>query len=105
MEYTTKKIYKNYDFMSRYTKFPCYFHTLDNVYFYGLTNRLSTETPFTVHTVKQLDTLDSISLTYYGRPDLYWIIADFNRINDPYIKLHDHYETLNIPDLNSVEFK
>ena len=50
--------------------------------------------------IKDTDTLDSLALKYYGRPDLFWVIADFNRIQDPYINLYENYNFLNIPLLH-----
>ena len=51
------------------------------------------------------DTLDSLALKYYGRPDLFWIIADFNRIQDPFIKLVDYFSIIKIPSLSTLSFE
>ena len=36
---------------------------------------------------------DTLALKYYGRPDLFWVIGQYNHINDPYIKLSDKTRT------------
>ena len=94
-----------YDYISRYTAFPYYYNSQDDKYIYGLTSQLNDDVTYVAHKIKQSDTLDSLSLFYYGRPDLYWIIADFNKIQDPFIKLYGNYESLNIPTLNRISFK
>ena len=104
MDVLTNKSYKTYDSVSRYSPFPYYYHTLDNKYIYGVTSHLGKNVSFVEHTVESKDTLDSLSLTYYGRPDYYWIIADFNDIQDPYIYLYKKYKTLKIPTFTSVNF-
>ena len=81
MEVLTKKQYKEYDRVSRYSVFPYYYNRLDEKYIYGITAQLN----------------------YYGNPLYYWIIADFNNIQDPYIKL-EVGQKLNIPTFNSIEF-
>ena len=63
------------------------------------------ESEYTLHYVTDRDTLDSLALYYYGRPDLYWIIADFNRIQDPYINLFEKYNYIYIPSLSGVKYK
>lgn len=104
MEVLTKKQYKEYDRVSRYSVFPYYYNRLDEKYIYGITAQLKKDnTPYVVHTVKLNDTLDSLSLYYYGNPLYYWIIADFNNIQDPYINL-EVGQKLNIPTFNSIEF-
>lgn len=104
MNVLTDKSIKNYDYTSRYAPFPFYFNNNDNKYVYGLTGQLSLNTEYSIHNVTDTDTLDSLALYYYGRPDLYWVIADFNRIQDPYIKLDEVFNFLYIPALAGIRF-
>ena len=69
-----------------------------------LTNNLKDSTPFVVHKIQPYDTLDSLSLHYYGRPDYYWIIADFNRIQDPLAKITS-LKSIKIPNISSIEYE
>ena len=104
MDVLTNKSYRSYDYTCRYATFPYYYHSVDKKYVYGITGQLSNSTEYTLHTVTDTDTLDSLAQKYYGRPDLYWIIADYNRIQDPYINLFEHYNSICIPSLSSVKF-
>lgn len=105
MNILKNKSYRTYDYTSRYSTYPYYYNTLDKKYIYGITGQLSDETEYTLHYVTDRDTLDSLALYYYGRPDLYWIIADFNRIQDPYINLFEKYNYIYIPSLSGVKYK
>jgi len=105
MDVLKDKARKRYQYISRYTPFPYYYHSLDNKYIYGVTSQLNQNVTYVAHKITENDTLDSLSLKYYGRPDYYWIIADFNRIQDPYIKLFGKYEKLNIPTISDITFK
>ena len=103
-EVLTKKQYKEYQRVSRYSVFPYYYNRLDDKWVYGLTAQLKQEdTPYVVHEVKQGDTLDTLALYYYNSPLLFWIIADFNYIQDPYIDLTIG-SLLKIPTFNAIEF-
>lgn len=105
MDILTNKSYKQYTYTSRYSSFPYYYNTEDNKYIYGLTKHLGKDVTYVVHTIQDYDTLDLLANGYYGRPDLYWIIADFNNIKDPLINLQDNFETLKIPTLNSIYYE
>ena len=73
-------------------------------YYYGLTSHLITEdTSFVAHKVKRGDTLDSLALYYYNNPTYYWVIADFNKIRDPYLDLEEG-RTLRIPTFSNIAF-
>ena len=96
---------RSYDYISRYQSFPFYYNTLDNKYIYGITSQLRDDSLYVAHKVTQEDTLDSLSLQYYGRPDYYWIIADFNHIQDPFIKLYGNMNSIKIPTLSNIAFK
>lgn len=105
MDRSINKSWKTYDYISRYTKFPYYYQTLDGKYFYGVTGNLSKNITYLVHKVHDYDTLDMLALNYYGRPDFYWIIADFNNIKDPLTDLSSNYSTLLIPTLTKIYFE
>lgn len=104
MDILTDKQYKTYDYTSRYSSVPIYFNEEDGKYIYGITSNLVTSTTYTLHKLSDYDTLDSLSLHYYGRPDLYWVIADFNRIRDPFARLKDRYISIKIPSLSNISF-
>lgn len=105
MDVLTNKSKKLYNYTSRYAILPFYYHTADRRYVYGISSNLRDDTEYIVHEIKDVDTLDSLALKYYGRPDLFWVIADFNRIRDPYIRLIDNYNFIYIPTLSSIRFK
>lgn len=105
MNKISDKQYKTYDYTSRYSGFPIYYNEVDKKYIYGITSNLSERTSYTLHNLSDYDTLDSLALHYYGRPDLYWIIADFNRIRDPFIKLSTYYKSLKIPSMSDISFE
>lgn len=107
MDVLIDKQSKTYEAVSRYSVLSFYYNTLDNKYIYEIGKHLSSDTNYVKHKIEQYDTLDSLSLKYYGRPDLYWVIADFNRILDPYVDLYLEYssDSINIPTLSSIEFE
>lgn len=98
------KSYKKYQNISRYASFPYYYHTKDDKYIYGVTAQIDKNISFVTHTIKESDTLDNLSLTYYGRPDYYWIIADYNNIQDPYERLYGKYKVLNVPTFTAIKY-
>lgn len=104
MEVLKDKQTRDYNSLSRYSSFPFYYHTKDNKYVYGITAHLNKEIEYVAHKVSDTDNLDALALKYYGRPDYYWIIADFNNIQDPYIKLSNYFEIINIPSLSFISF-
>ena len=61
----------SYDYSSRYNLIPYYYDTEEHKYLRGLTRHISPNFEYSIHTVKPFDTLDSLALYYYGRPDLY----------------------------------
>lgn len=105
MNVLTDKAYKTYENLSRYSPFPYYYNTLDHKFVYGLTKHLGRGVSYTLHEVQEHDTLDSLALYYYGRPDYYWVIADFNRIKDPFIHLKSEFKEIKIPTLTNVSFE
>lgn len=105
MERLKNKSYKTYDYISRYSSIPYYYNEKDDKYIFGLTSYLEENVTFVLHTLKDYDTLELLALTYYGRPDLYWVIADFNKILDPFIHLQDKFTTIKIPTLTNIYYK
>ena len=105
MDILKDKQYKDYSSISRYNNFPFYYHAKDKNYIYGLTNQLSENIEVVDHRVTNLDTLDSLALKYYNRPDLFWVIADYNKIQDPYIDLNKFFKVIKIPSLGSLRYK
>lgn len=104
MSQLIKKGYKDYERVSRYSVYPYYYNRLDDKYIYGLTSNLKKEnTPFVTHVVKEDDTLDNLALYYYNNPTYFWVIADFNDIQDPYKKLTLESK-LKIPTFSSIKF-
>lgn len=94
-----------YDYISRYASFPEYYNTLDGKWVTGITAQMLKDISFVSYKVEQYDTLDNLALKFYGRPDYYWIIADFNNINDPFIDITEKFKTLKIPTISAVSFK
>lgn len=105
MEVLINKQTKSYDYLSRYATFPFYYHTEDKKYIYGLTKHLNTNIEHVIVDIEMSTTLDSLANKYYGRPDYWWIIADFNRISDPFIQLFGNYETLKIPSMAAISYE
>lgn len=103
MSILTNKTYKEYSYVSRYNAFPYYYHKEDNKYIYGLTAYLDNTTVYTLHTVKQGDTLDRLALQYYGNPTLYWVICSYNRIQNPYKELVIG-STIKIPSMSNIQY-
>lgn len=105
MDILKDKSYKQYSYVSRYSRFPYYYNTLDRKYMYGITSQLSKDTVYVIHKVKYSDTLDSLALQYYGSPDYFWIIAYFNNVQDSFMRLSDKFETIKIPSLTNISFE
>ena len=103
MRNLTNKSYKDYSYVSRYSSFPYYYHTVDHKYIYGITAYLDDSTVYTLHTVKQGDTIDRLALYYYSNPTLYWVICSYNHIQNPYKELKPG-TTIKIPSLSNIEF-
>lgn len=103
MEIVKDKSYRSYDYISRYTAFPYFFNTKDNKYIYGTTAQLQQDVGYSIYTVKQNDSYDSIALECYNSPTLYWVICDFNNIQDPFHK-PEIGSKIKIPVLSSINF-
>ena len=104
MNVLENKAYKNYNYLSRYEGVPYYFHKEDRKYVYGTTSHIKKSISYILHEVGLNDTLDTLALDYYNNPTLFWAIADFNDIQDPYKKLTVGQE-LRIPVLNEISFE
>lgn len=98
------KSYKEYDYISRYSTFPYYYNVADNKYMQGMTGQLNDKTTYLLYKVKQNDTLDTIALDIYSNSTYFWVIADFNRIRDPFKKL-EVGTFLKIPTLANISFQ
>ena len=96
-------MYKGYERVSRYSVFPYYYNRLDEKYVYGLSSHLSKDIKYVAHKVQDGDTLDTLALYYYNNPTYYWIIADFNNIQDPYKSLTIG-DVLKIPTFSNIAF-
>lgn len=104
MDVLTKKNYKKYDYLSRYSNVPFYYHTLDDKYVYGIGSNMKKDCSYIEHKITETDNLDYLALKYYNNPTYWWVIAYFNDIPDVYITLIDEYKTLKIPNILSVSF-
>lgn len=104
MDVLKDKAYKDYEYTSRYASFPYYYHTCDKKYVQGLTGQLDDNSVFVLHKVKKGETLDSIALDSYSNSTFFWVIADFNHIQDPFAPLEVD-SMLKIPTLASIKFK
>lgn len=104
MSVLINKQHKSYGYLSRYSSFPFYYNTNDSKYVYGITAQLKQNIPYVLHKIKPHETLDSIALDMYNNPTFFWVIADFNHIQDPYIKLKIG-DTLKIPSLSDISFE
>ena len=103
MDILTNKSYKSYDYISRYSLCPTYYHTLDDKFITGRARYLSDETIYTSYTVRKNDSYDKIALRYYNNPTYYWIICSFNRITDPF-ESPVPGSILKIPSISNIEF-
>ena len=105
MDSLKQKSYRTYNYISRYQPFPYAYNENDKKYIYFITSQLKKNINYVDVTIRQFDTLDSLAEKYYGRPDLYWVIADFNDIIDPFIPLFGNYKVIKVPTLGSISFK
>lgn len=104
MDILTNKSTKQYDTLSRYSSFYTYYNTEDRKYMYGLISNLDNSTEYSLYKITQFDTLESIALKCYGRPDYYWIIAMYNNIIDVFEDITDR-ESIKVPNISNIKFK
>lgn len=82
MDSLKNKFFKDYDRLSRYASFPCYYNSLDDKYVTGSISPLSKDCLYSTYKVNVDETYDLIALKAYNNPTYYWIICDFNDIID-----------------------
>jgi len=104
MDVLKDKQLRAYNRLSRYANFPFYYNTLDNKYMYGTTNHLKNNTAYQLYRIKKNDTIDSIALDCYNDPTYYWVICDFNRIQDPFKELRVG-SYIKLPILSLIDYK
>lgn len=104
MDKLTNKRYNNFDYISRYTTVPYFYDTEKQSDIYGIGTQMSSKTAFVSHKVKPEDTLDSLALNYYNNPTYWWVIAYFNKINNPFIHLIEKFSIIKIPSISSIVF-
>lgn len=105
MDSLKNKKYNQYDYISRYASTPVYYHKIDHKEISGLSKNMNKDISWVAHRVVSTDTLDKLALTYYNNPSYWWVIAYFNDIQDAFIRLKDHFDTLKIPALGSISFR
>lgn len=104
MDILTNKQYKQYNKISRYNNFPFYYNTLDKKYEYSTTAHLDDSTPYQLYSSNTGDTWDSIALNFYNNPTYFWVLCDFNRIQDPYSFIKPG-TSIKIPVFSSIMYK
>lgn len=104
MDILKNKNYNTFDYTSRYSGVPYYYNSKDDKYIYGIGSNVNKNISYTIHQVKDTDTLDYLALKYYNNPTYYWVIAYFNDIQDVFINLIDEYKTIKIPNIASIQF-
>lgn len=97
------KQYKEFEYFSRYQNTPYYFNKNDRKYIVGTTQAIQKDILYVLHKVKQGDNLDTLALYYYNNPTYFWIIADMNDIQNPYLPLIVGSE-IKVPVFNEVKF-
>lgn len=104
MDTLKNKRYADFNYICRKTGVPYYYDKLGDRDVFGIGSNLKKDTAYVSHKVVQEDTLDSLALEYYNNPTLWWAIAYFNDIQDAFIRLVDHFDTIKIPQITSIEF-
>ena len=104
MDKLKNKRYGNFTYTSRYTGIPYYYDSVAQKDIYGLIKPMLKKSAWVAHKLKPEDTLDSLALNYYNNPTYWWIIALFNKINDPFIQLSKYFDVIKIPSISSIEF-
>lgn len=104
MDVLKNKTVESKNYISRYSPFWYAYHTLDNKYIYQTTSYINDNISYILVDVNQETTLDYLAFKYYGRPDYFWVIADFNKIQDPFINLSERFTELKIPNIANIEF-
>lgn len=105
MDKLTNKRANTFDYTSRYTGVPYFFDPEKNKDIFGIGGQIKFDTPYLIHKIEAADTLDSLALTYYNNPTYWWVIAYFNKINDPFVNIVGKYKTLKIPTISNIVFE
>ena len=103
MDRLQQKAYRTYNYISRYSSFPYYYNTEDEKYKYGTTAYLDDSTPYTLYKVQKTDTWDSMALKFYNSPTFFWILCDFNRVQNPY-EMPEVGTLIKVPALTNIKF-
>ena len=104
MDTFTKKRYATFNYPNRYAGMPYYYDTKTQQDVFGIVKPMIKNVAWFAHKIIQDDTLDSLALKYYNNPTLWWVIAYFNDIVDPFIVLREHYDIIKIPSISSISF-
>jgi len=104
MDRLKDKSYEHFNYTSRYTGIPYYYDIETKQEVYGLVKPMLKNSAWVAHKIDQEDNLDSLALKYYNNPTLWWIIAFFNNITDPFIRLKDYFDIIKIPSISSISF-
>ena len=104
MDVLKNKKYASFDYISRYSSTPYYYHSVDQKDVPGIGKNMLKNVPWVAHRVTATDTLDKLALTYYNNPTYWWVIAYFNDIQDAFINLKEHFEILKIPTITNISF-
>lgn len=106
MDTLKEKSYLDFSYLSRYAFSPVFFDTLKSKYVTGIGQILvKDKLAYFTHTVTRRDTLDSLALKYYNNPTYWWIIAQYNDIQDAFRPLYGSYKVLQIPNLSTLVFE
>lgn len=105
MDKLTNKQNLVFDYRSRYAGVPFYYDTKTKRETPGLTYQINFNNDYFVHKVREDDTLDSLALEYYNNPTFWWLIAYFNKINDPFTELLPKHRSLKIPNITDNTFE
>ena len=104
MDTLKNKRFAQFNYTCRYTSIPYYYDKLADKEIFGIGKPMLKTTAWVAHKVQQEDTLDSLALKYYNNPTLWWLIAYFNDILDPFKPLLDSFEIIKIPSSSSIKF-
>lgn len=92
---------KAYNYLSRYASVPLYSDDKGRTY-HGTVKWLR-DNAVNTYVCKQGDTLEKIAHQQYGSPILWWVVADINRIVDPFIPLGEG-QKLKLVSLGNIEW-
>ena len=93
--------YKEYGYLSRYASVPLMADKQGKTY-HGVVKWLKDNATNT-YVCEQGDTLQRIAYKQYGSPILWWVVADINRIVDPFVTLEEG-KRLKLVGLGNIEW-